>query len=206
MTAGLRWRGNGEISAALFKRVINHKAQQRIIPAIKHPVIGIPCEESSQYYNKGFNASIKIYTPPLPLTPAILNSSPNRRRLSRWWTKFFSLQQLRSLMGYHCHNHSKLTTTDIPSPVKIIAYADGTLVTLSQPEDFHQLQAIQARYINAFNAKLTYDKTQVLLLSGALPVTSLPPSNHSIQHWHDLTSQDPLMYLWYAIIVSHSAQ
>ncbi|KAG1101104.1 hypothetical protein G6F42_017556 [Rhizopus arrhizus] len=102
MTAGLRWRGNGEISAALFKRVINHKAQQRIIPAIKHPVIGIPCEESSQYYNKGFNASIKIYTPPLPLTPAILNSSPNRRRLSRWWTKFFSLQQLRSLMGYHC--------------------------------------------------------------------------------------------------------
>ncbi|KAG1101105.1 hypothetical protein G6F42_017557 [Rhizopus arrhizus] len=91
---------------------------------------------------------------------------------------------------------NKLTTTDIPSPVKIIAYADGTLVTLSQPEDFHQLQAIQARYINAFNAKLTYDKTQVLLLSGALPVTSLPPSNHSIQHWHDLTSQDPLMYLW----------
>lgn len=43
MRASLQWRGDGEMSAALFKRIINCKAQQHIIPAIKHPVTGIPC-------------------------------------------------------------------------------------------------------------------------------------------------------------------
>lgn len=98
-------------------------------------------------------------------------------------------------------------TTDLPPPIKVIAYADDTLVTLSKQDDFHQLQALLDRYMNASNAKLNYDKTQVLSLSGAPhPHWQSFLQDHGIQYWHDRSSPEPLMHLGYAVIVSHPSQ
>ncbi|KAL7324595.1 hypothetical protein PS15p_209768 [Mucor circinelloides] len=54
-----------EMSVGLFKLIINRKAQQRTIPAIKHPVIGIPCEEPNQQQQEGIRHFFyqDLYTP-----------------------------------------------------------------------------------------------------------------------------------------------
>ncbi|EPB89894.1 hypothetical protein HMPREF1544_03277 [Mucor circinelloides 1006PhL] len=71
---------------------------------------------------------------------------------------------------------------------------------LSKQDDFHQLQAaLLEKYMNASNAKLNYDKTQVLLsLSGTPhPHWQTFLQDQGIQSWHDRrsSSPEPLMYI-----------
>jgi hypothetical protein len=51
-------------------------------------------------------------------------------------------------------------------PVKILAYADNSLVLLKSTSDFMSLQTIVSKYMSASNALLNYSKTQALSLSG----------------------------------------
>lgn len=79
------------------------------------------------------------------------------------------------------------TTADPPlsnSSVKIIAYyADDTLVTFCTQDDFHHLQIILSKYMNASNALLNYNKTQALSLSGAShPIWQAFLQDHGITH------------------------
>lgn len=58
-------------------------------------------------------------------------------------------------------------TSDTNLVFKVITYADDTLVTLSNQDDFHHLQRIFNKYMKVSNAKLNFEKTQVLSLSGS---------------------------------------
>lgn len=94
-------------------------------------------------------------------------------------------------------------TSPTPDSVKVIACADDTLVALSNQEDFHHLQVILTKYMNASNAKLNYDKTQVRSLSGAPhPTWQAFLQEQGITHWHDRNSAEPLIYLGFALYSS----
>ncbi|KAL9540001.1 hypothetical protein PS6_010957 [Mucor atramentarius] len=102
------------------------------------------------------------------------------------------------------------STTKTPTPslsVKILAYADDTLVYLQNFDDFTFLQQAVERYMQASNALLNYHKTVATSLSGKLSTAwqdLLTP--HGITAWHDRTSNSstPLIYLRYPICPSHT--
>jgi hypothetical protein len=90
-------------------------------------------------------------------------------------------------------------------PVKILAYADDSLVLLKSTSDFMSLQSIVSKYMSASNALLNYSKTQALSLSGeAHPEWQAFLSSNGISSWHDKTASSPLIYLGYAICSSLS--
>lgn len=88
--------------------------------------------------------------------------------------------------------------------VKVIAYADDTLVTLKNQDDFMHLQTILTKYMNASNALLNYGKTQALSVSGSLHLEwQAFLQQQGIHHWHDKNFPEPLIYyLGYAICSS----
>ncbi|CEP17760.1 hypothetical protein [Parasitella parasitica] len=57
-------------------------------------------------------------------------------------------------------------TPTSPPPVKVLANADDTLITLRNPAEFVHLQSIVHRQMSASNASLNYSKTEALSLSG----------------------------------------
>lgn len=90
-----------------------------------------------------------------------------------------------------------------PTAVKILAYADDTLVFLRGAADFRLLQQAITVYMNASNALLNYHKTIATALSGK-PSTTWQTllHSHGITAWHDRTSSSPLTYLGYPICSS----
>ncbi|KAK4518783.1 uncharacterized protein ATC70_009006 [Mucor velutinosus] len=98
---------------------------------------------------------------------------------------------------------SSASSTTAPLAVKILAYADDTLVYLRDTHDFHRLQAAITTYMKASNALLNYHKTVATSLSGK-PSTTWQAllSSYGITAWHDRTSTTPLIYLGYPICSS----
>jgi hypothetical protein len=95
------------------------------------------------------------------------------------------------------------STQNTLPPVKILAYADDSLVLLKNTSDFVGLQAIVSKYMSASNALLNYSKTQALSLSGAThPEWQTFLVSNGISTWHDKTASSPLIYLGYAICSS----
>ncbi|CEP19785.1 hypothetical protein [Parasitella parasitica] len=100
-------------------------------------------------------------------------------------------------------NTLQTLTLDPPSPtdanqVKILAYADDTLVYLRDAEDFTLLQQAITQYMRASNSLLDYHKTTAISLSGRpLGQWHSHLASHNITHWHDRTSPSPLIYLGY---------
>ncbi|KAK4515490.1 uncharacterized protein ATC70_010440 [Mucor velutinosus] len=87
-----------------------------------------------------------------------------------------------------------------PPPVKILAYADDTLVTLNDPSEFPALEELLQRYMAASNALLNYNKTQALSLSGRnQPHWTQFLASKGISSWHDNSSSTPLIYLGYGL-------
>lgn len=90
--------------------------------------------------------------------------------------------------------------TNILPPLKIIAYADDTMVFLKNQEDFQLLQITITKYMAASNASLNYSKTKALSLSGQVQLTWQRFLNEEgIDSWHDNTATDPFIYLGYPI-------
>lgn len=113
-------------------------------------------------------------------------------------------QLITSFNNLNIHESTNTNTSADPPlsnfSVKIIAYADDTLVTLRTQDDFHHLQTILSKYMNASNALLNYNKTQALSLSGAShPIWQAFLQDHGITQWHDKNAPAPLIYLGYAI-------
>jgi len=91
----------------------------------------------------------------------------------------------------------------LADPVKVLAYADDTLVFLNDLSEFHQLQQLINKYAAASNASLNYHKTQALSLSG-VPHESwiLGLRASGISSWHDQNATAPIIYLGYPICSS----
>jgi len=120
-----------------------------------------------------------------------------------------SIQQDANFRGFDFATEAPLpsiTPTLTPSiSVKILAYADDTLVYLQNFHDFNLLQQAVERYMQASNALLNYHKTIATSLSGR-PSTAWQSllTSHGITAWHDRTSSTPLIYLGYPICSSHT--
>lgn len=141
-----------------------------------------------------------------PLSPVLFNIAfdPLLRSINNFTDiRGFDLQQ-------ETNNMNMTTTTPVTSNAnlvvnKVIAYADDILVTLSNQDDFHHLQHILNKYMQASNAKLNFEKTQVLSLSGSPhPHWQEFLQDQGITHWHDKNASNPLIYLGYAICSSPS--
>lgn len=90
-----------------------------------------------------------------------------------------------------------------PLAVKILAYADDTLVYLRDTQDFSLLQSAITVYMKASNALLNYHKTIASSLSGKPSATwQAFLQSHGITGWHDRSSPSPLIYLGYPICSS----
>ncbi|GAN00853.1 hypothetical protein MAM1_0003c00277 [Mucor ambiguus] len=90
-----------------------------------------------------------------------------------------------------------------PPPIKVLAYADDTLVVLRNPTEFTHLQDTINKYTLASNAALNYNKTQALSLSGKLHTNWISfLQDQGITSWHDNTASEPLTYLGFAICSS----
>lgn len=106
----------------------------------------------------------------------------------------------------HTHSLSHIALdrqVPVAVPVKVLAYADDTLVFLNSLDEFHQLQQLVSTYAAVSNASLNYHKTQALSLSGALHtswIAGLRAAN--ISSWHDNTTSSPIIYLGYPICLS----
>ncbi|KAK4513718.1 uncharacterized protein ATC70_005723 [Mucor velutinosus] len=90
-----------------------------------------------------------------------------------------------------------------PLAVKILTYADDTLMYLHDTHDFHRLQSAISVYMKASNALLNYHKSIATSLSGKPSATwQALMTSHGITAWHDRTSATPLIYLGYPICSS----
>ncbi|KAK4516494.1 60S acidic ribosomal protein P2 [Mucor velutinosus] len=91
----------------------------------------------------------------------------------------------------------------VADPVKVLAYADDTLVFLNDLGEFYQLQQLVSRYADASNASLNYHKTQALSLSGASHASWIAGLRATgISSWHDKTATSPITYLGYPVCSS----
>lgn len=96
-------------------------------------------------------------------------------------------------------------TNNAPSagPVKVLAYADDTLVFLNDLGEFQQIQHLIGRCAAASNASLNYHKTQALSLSGTSNESWIVGLRAAgISSWHDRTAPTPIVYLGYPICAS----
>lgn len=92
-------------------------------------------------------------------------------------------------------------------PLKIIAYADDTMVFFKNQNGFQLIQTTITKYMTTSNASLNYSKTKALSLSGQIQTTWQQFLNtEAISSWHDKTATDPLIYLGYPILSSKLQQ
>jgi hypothetical protein len=137
--------------------------------------------------------------------PSIQGFNLQREAIPRFDLHYHHLTNSFEQLTMHSNNSNTHYAANLPpnTSVKVLAYADDTLVTLKNQDDFMQLQSILAKYMNASNALLNYGKTQALSLSGAPhPEWQAFLQQQGIQHWHDKNSPEPLIYLGYAICSS----
>ncbi|KAG1071824.1 hypothetical protein G6F42_025978 [Rhizopus arrhizus] len=84
----------------------------------------------------------------------------------------------------------------VAAPVRVLAYADDTLVFLNDLGEFHQLQQLISTYAAGYNASLSYRKTQALSLSGEPHRVWIEGLRESagISSCHDKHASSPITY------------
>lgn len=194
------------------------KAYDRIHPDYLHRVMSalqIPASFISTICALFFNTRIRVnvngyLTDPVrqerglrqgdPLSPLLFNIA---------FDPFIrAVQRDTGIRGYMWPNlrHSDPVdpSRNLPA-LKILAYADDTLVVLHSTTEFASLQRLISTYCQASNASLNFAKTQAFSLSGAPQPTwrsflesCVPP----ISAWHDKQSPEPLVYLGYPVYSS----
>ncbi|KAK4520348.1 peroxisomal targeting signal 2 receptor [Mucor velutinosus] len=80
---------------------------------------------------------------------------------------------------------SPVSPSSTPLAVKILAYADDTLVYLHDTQDFHRLQTAITMYMKASNALLNYHKTVATSLSGKPSAACITQRNVAFQNLYD---------------------
>ncbi|KAI7899274.1 uncharacterized protein BX663DRAFT_522050, partial [Cokeromyces recurvatus] len=94
----------------------------------------------------------------------------------------------------------------LTAPVKLMAYADDVICLLNSPAELNRLQFHLSLYSLASNARINYNKTEVISLSGSSSIydtcwrTAL--HSHGISAWHDCRSSLPVVYLGFPLCSS----
>ncbi|KAG1298643.1 hypothetical protein G6F66_001534 [Rhizopus arrhizus] len=115
-----------------------------------------------------------------------------------------SMNTSPDIAGFKFPPLAQETNSSVPT-IKIMAYADDTLVLLDDPAEMPALQNIISIYSNASNALLNFGKTEAFSLSGStLPLwrTYLQQLSPPITSWHDKSALSPLIYLGYPVYSS----
>ncbi|KAG0783693.1 hypothetical protein G6F21_010383 [Rhizopus arrhizus] len=115
-----------------------------------------------------------------------------------------SMNTSPDIAGFKFPPLAQETNSSVPT-IKIMAYADDTLVLLDDPAEMPALQNIISMYSNASNALLNFGKTEAFSLSGStLPLwrTYLQQLSPPITSWHDKSALSPLIYLGYPVYSS----
>ncbi|KAG2198726.1 hypothetical protein INT47_005411 [Mucor saturninus] len=115
-----------------------------------------------------------------------------------------SVQQATNFQGF---SFPSLVSEPSPEPLKVMAYADDTLVFLETHQDFNCLEQLITQYALASNAKLNFAKTQAFPLSGKASqywTAYLHSWETPITSWHDRHSPNALTYLGYPLYFNAS--
>ncbi|KAG1139332.1 hypothetical protein G6F37_011272 [Rhizopus arrhizus] len=101
-------------------------------------------------------------------------------------------------------SNSATTTTNImPSPLKILAYADDVCILLHSTDDYCRLRHHLDRYGSVSNAKVNIHKTEAFSLDGrSYPEWVTFLATQGISKWHDHSAPCPLRYLGFPMIQS----
>ncbi|KAG1472192.1 hypothetical protein G6F56_001689 [Rhizopus delemar] len=115
--------------------------------------------------------------------------------------------QYFNYLGYTMKLKEELITLDIPNTsvnVKVLCYADDTLVFLQNLNDLNQLKIHLHTYCAASNTRINFNKVESILLSGRNHThygrSMLTDMN--IPEIHLPTNYDPIVYLGFPLIQS----
>ncbi|KAG2202126.1 hypothetical protein INT47_008098 [Mucor saturninus] len=201
-------------SNAIGLLIDQEKAYDRIHPTYLAQMMtkfGIPSQIISSLCTLFFNTKIHINinghlsTPVLqqrglgqgdPISPLLFNIvfDPFLR----------SVQQATDFQGF---TFPESIAEPSPEPLKIMAYADDTLVFLQTHQDFVCLERLITQYTLASNAKLNFAETLAFSFSGKTSryLTRYLNSRETlITSWHDRHSPNALTYLGYPLYFNAS--
>ncbi|KAG1049071.1 hypothetical protein G6F43_008584 [Rhizopus delemar] len=89
------------------------------------------------------------------------------------------------------------------SKVKMLAYADDVVCFLNDPHEFNILHEHLNLYAKASNAKVNFNKTEAVSLSGSRlcyqRIWRTPLLQQQIHSWHDSSSREPVIYLGFPL-------
>ncbi|KAG1577135.1 hypothetical protein G6F47_013218 [Rhizopus delemar] len=100
-------------------------------------------------------------------------------------------------------NSATTTSNIVPSPLKVLAYADDVCVLLQSTDDYCRLRHHLDRYGSVSNAKVNIHKTEAFSLDGhSYPEWIAFLATQGISNWHDHSAPSPLRYLGFPLIQS----
>ncbi|KAG1029226.1 hypothetical protein G6F43_014018 [Rhizopus delemar] len=109
-----------------------------------------------------------------------------------------------SFQGFQFQSVSNSDTTTsniVPSPLKVLAYADDVCVLLQSTGDYCRLRHHLDRYGSVSNAKINIHKTEAFSLDGrSYPEWIAFLATQGISNWHDHSAPSPLRYLGFPMI------
>ncbi|KAG1138651.1 hypothetical protein G6F37_011151 [Rhizopus arrhizus] len=89
------------------------------------------------------------------------------------------------------------------SKVKLLAYADDVVCFLNDPYELNILHEHLNLYAKASNAKVNFNKTEAVSLSGSRlcyqRIWRTPLLQQQIHSWHDSSSREPVIYLGFPL-------
>lgn len=95
---------------------------------------------------------------------------------------------------------------ELSSPVKLMAYADDIVCLLNSPSELTSLHNHLNLYSRASNARINFDKTEAISLSGSPKIYGdhwrLALNSYHITSWHDCLSSNPVIYLGFPLFTS----
>ncbi|EIE88703.1 hypothetical protein RO3G_13414 [Rhizopus delemar RA 99-880] len=111
-----------------------------------------------------------------------------------------------SFQGFQFQSVSNSDTTTsniVPSPLKILTYADYVCVLLQSTDDYCRLRHHLDRYGPVSNAKVNIHKTEAFSLDGrSYPEWVTFLATQGISKWHDHSAPSPFRYLGFPMIQS----